>query len=82
MVPANTIIAVGTDETRPDYDFADDVTLHAFALEEGAPVRASVFNMKAEKDLEAVMSAPAGQSRSRATSGKSRGTSACGASRR
>ena len=55
MVPANTIIAVGNNETRPDYDFADGVTLHAFALEEDAPAGASVFNVKAEKDLEAVL---------------------------
>jgi alpha-D-xyloside xylohydrolase len=35
MVRPNSIIALGSDETRPDYDFSDNVTFHLFELEEG-----------------------------------------------
>jgi alpha-D-xyloside xylohydrolase len=54
MVPSNSIIAVGKEERRPDYDFADGVTLHVFGLEEGARVSCAVFSMRAEKELEVV----------------------------
>lgn len=34
----NSIIAVGANEQRPDYDFADGVTFHVFELQDGATV--------------------------------------------
>jgi alpha-D-xyloside xylohydrolase len=39
MVRPNTVLPVGADEQRPDYDFADGVTLHVFELEHEATVR-------------------------------------------
>lgn len=35
-VRPNSIIPVGADETRPDYDLVDNVTFHVFALTESA----------------------------------------------
>ncbi len=36
--PENTVIPVGAVEDRPDYDYAEGVTLHVFNLHEGATV--------------------------------------------
>jgi alpha-D-xyloside xylohydrolase len=41
-VPENTIIPIGAVESRPDYDYADGVTLHIFNLSEGAAVNVTV----------------------------------------
>jgi alpha-D-xyloside xylohydrolase len=38
----NSVIAFGANEQRPDYDYADGVTLHVFELEDGATASASV----------------------------------------
>lgn len=38
----NAVIPVGAQDTRPDYEFADDVTFHVFTLSDGARVRAVV----------------------------------------
>ena len=35
-VKENTVIAVGANAARPDYDYADGVTLHLFSLRDGA----------------------------------------------
>jgi alpha-D-xyloside xylohydrolase len=42
LVRPNTVLAIGGDDTRPDYDYARDVTLEAYALDDGAQVTASV----------------------------------------
>ena len=42
MVRPNTVIAVGANEERPDYDYADGLTFHVFELAAGATVRVSV----------------------------------------
>jgi len=36
MVRPNAVIPVGANEGRPDYRYAEDVTYHVFALDEGA----------------------------------------------
>jgi alpha-D-xyloside xylohydrolase len=36
MVRPNTVIPVGANEQRPDYDYAEGVTFHVFELEDGA----------------------------------------------
>ncbi|CAM3831637.1 alpha-xylosidase [Marinicrinis lubricantis] len=46
----NSIIAVGSNDQRPDYDYADGVTLHLFELENEASAR--VFSTAAELELE------------------------------
>jgi alpha-D-xyloside xylohydrolase len=42
MARPNSIIAVGANDQKPDYHYADGVTLHVFALEDGATARTSV----------------------------------------
>ncbi len=51
MVRPNSIIAVGNENTKPDYDFANDVTLHVFELEEGKKAATTVFNMAGKPEL-------------------------------
>ena len=48
----NSIIAVGNQNTKPDYDFAEGVTLHVFELEEGKKASTTIFNMKGKSELE------------------------------
>ena len=38
----NSVIAVGAHAARPDYDYADGLTLHVFALDDGAKCRVRV----------------------------------------
>lgn len=52
LVRQNSIIAVGKDDLRPDYDFADGVNLQLFGLQEGATAEAEVFNMNGELELQ------------------------------
>ena len=42
MVRPNSVIAVGANDQRPDYDYADGVTFHVFALDDGAEAVATV----------------------------------------
>ncbi|MBN1878451.1 MAG: alpha-xylosidase [Anaerolineae bacterium] len=42
MVPPNTVLPVGANDQRPDYDYADDVTFHVFELADGATATAAV----------------------------------------
>lgn len=52
MVRPNSLIAIGKDDTRPDYDFADGVTIHAFELANEQAASAKVYNLHAELELE------------------------------
>jgi alpha-D-xyloside xylohydrolase len=52
LVRPNSIIAVGNEDTKPDYDFAEGVNLHVFELEEGVEAEAKVFNMNGELELQ------------------------------
>jgi len=51
LVRENSIIAVGNEDLRPDYDFADGVSLQLFELQEGATAEAEVFNVDGELEL-------------------------------
>lgn len=51
-VRPNSLLAMGAVKDRPDYDYADDVELHLFELEEGKSTRATVHNTKAELELD------------------------------
>jgi alpha-D-xyloside xylohydrolase len=42
MVRPNTVLPVGANEQRPDYDFADGITYQVFEPEDGAEVRIEV----------------------------------------
>lgn len=51
MVRPNTIIAVGADETRPDYEYADGVCFHLFELEDGNSAEAQVVDTSARSAM-------------------------------
>jgi alpha-D-xyloside xylohydrolase len=51
MVRPNTILAVGANDQRPDYDFADGVCLHLFEVEDGAHLTQVVPTLKGEPGL-------------------------------
>ena len=53
MVRPNTILAIGANDRRPDYDYVEGVELHVFALEEGKAATADIYNIKAELELQA-----------------------------
>jgi alpha-D-xyloside xylohydrolase len=42
MVRSNTVLAVGANENRPDYEYVDGVVYHVFALEDGVTATAQV----------------------------------------
>ena len=47
-VRPNSIIPIGASDTRPDYNFTDNVTFHVFSLEEKAVVSASVPTLQGD----------------------------------
>ncbi|MDQ0871865.1 alpha-D-xyloside xylohydrolase [Paenibacillus sp. V4I3] len=51
MVRPNSIIAVGNNDLRPDYDYAEGVVLHVFELEDGRAASTTVYNTKGEAEL-------------------------------
>ncbi len=51
MVRPNSIVAVGANDQRPDYAYAEGVTLQLFALEDGAVARANVPTPEGETAL-------------------------------
>ncbi|MEC0127959.1 alpha-xylosidase [Paenibacillus pabuli] len=51
MVKPNSLIAVGAVDSKPDYDFADHVSLHLFELADGNSTQAVVVNQSAEQEL-------------------------------
>jgi alpha-D-xyloside xylohydrolase len=48
-VPENTVIPVGAVDERPDYDYAEAVTLHVFHLQDGADLRVSVPDIQGQE---------------------------------
>ncbi|WP_127593247.1 alpha-xylosidase [Paenibacillus lautus] len=51
FVRENSLIAIGQNDRRPDYDYADNVQLHLFELQDGATAQATVYNAKAVEEL-------------------------------
>jgi alpha-D-xyloside xylohydrolase len=51
MVRPNSVIAVGSREDRPDYDYADGVTLQAYELADGECAAAVVPSMTGGVDV-------------------------------
>ena len=49
----NSLIAVGANDQRPDYDYADGVSLHLFELADGASATEQVYSTKVELQLTA-----------------------------
>ncbi|MCB0195509.1 MAG: alpha-xylosidase, partial [Anaerolineae bacterium] len=50
-VRPNSIIPVGSNDTRPDYDLADDVTFHVFNLADSASASVTVPTIQGEADI-------------------------------
>ncbi len=48
LVRPNAIVPVGANERKPDYPFADGVTLHVFELADGAAASVSVPTLKGD----------------------------------
>jgi alpha-D-xyloside xylohydrolase len=76
MVRPNSIIAVGNNDTEPDYDFADKVTLHVFELQEGKAATTVVYNRNGDVELN-VCAARVGKEIRIAAQGKSKLWSVC-----
>jgi alpha-D-xyloside xylohydrolase len=51
LVRPNTILPVGANDQRPDYDFAAGVTFHLFELAEGASLACTVPDLKGNPAL-------------------------------
>jgi len=51
MVRTNSIIAVGNVNDKPDYDYANEVTLHVFEIQDGASLNSIVHNTNSEEKL-------------------------------
>lgn len=51
LVRANSILAVGAHEDRPDYDYANNVELRIYALHDGIKVCTNVYDMRQNLDL-------------------------------
>ncbi|MGN1193700.1 MAG: alpha-xylosidase [Dorea sp.] len=50
FVKENSLIAVGSVGNRPDYDYAQDVTVKAYALQEGKKTSTTVYGMDQEEE--------------------------------
>jgi alpha-D-xyloside xylohydrolase len=49
MVRPNTLLPVGANDRRPDYDYADGVTFHLFELDDGRTAMARVVGPQGER---------------------------------
>jgi alpha-D-xyloside xylohydrolase len=50
-VRPNTLLAIGREDTKPDYDYADGVAFHLFELEDGKKAAADIHSLKGETVL-------------------------------
>ena len=49
MVRPNSIIPVGADDSRPDYDYTDDVEFQVFEIGDGEAAHREIYDVNAEK---------------------------------
>lgn len=52
LVRPNSLIAIGNNDIRPDYDYAENVTFHLFELQDGNSAKSVVYNQQGVVDLE------------------------------
>ena len=50
MVKPNTIIAVGNEERKSDYNYAKGVCLQVFEIDEGSSINSIVNNINSEEE--------------------------------
>lgn len=55
MVRPNSIVPVGSTDSRPDYDYVDGVDLQVFAVEKWQTVQTAVHNTNGQKELVATV---------------------------
>ncbi len=56
MVRENSLIAMGSNDSRTDYDYADGVNLHLFELHDGASAQTTIVDINGKSALEARVS--------------------------
>lgn len=56
FVRPNSILVMGANDTKPDYDFAQDADVRLYQIEDGAQVSRKVRNVKGDTDLELAVS--------------------------
>jgi alpha-D-xyloside xylohydrolase len=61
MVRPGSIIALGADDSRPEYDYADDVVFHVFEPTEGSDSTASVVSTEGREEAALSVRREAGQ---------------------
>lgn len=54
FVRPNSILAVGSDSSRPDYDYTSDVVFHLYALDDGSEASSSVLSPNQDRKLTVV----------------------------
>jgi alpha-D-xyloside xylohydrolase len=52
LVRSNSIIAMGNDDTKPDYDYTDDVIFHVFEIDDGMCAATEIISISGEKVLD------------------------------
>ncbi len=52
MLRENTVIATGNTDSRPDYDYSDNVTFHIFGIKDGANVSSKVYDLHGNVEVE------------------------------
>ncbi len=52
MLRENTVIAMGNTDSRPDYDYSDNVTFHIFGIKDGANVSSKVYDLHGNVEVE------------------------------
>lgn len=61
MVRENTILAVGNNEDKPDYDYADGTTLKLFQIQDGVQVQAMIPDIEGREAMTVSVSAKDGK---------------------
>ncbi|WP_040948640.1 alpha-xylosidase [Gorillibacterium massiliense] len=54
LVRPNSLIAIGANDQKPDYDYADQVAFHLYELEDGKTAETVLFNVKGEQEIDIV----------------------------
>lgn len=70
LVRENTILPVGKEEERPDYDYHTDTVLKVYEPKEGAPAETAIPDMKGQKKIHVQMSYKNGKLRLTSDGGK------------
>ncbi|MGG1517602.1 alpha-xylosidase [Paenibacillus oryzisoli] len=52
LVKPNSLLPIGANELKPDYDYADGAALHLFELQDGASASALVYDTEAQLQLQ------------------------------